>query len=1047
MKRRTMILSLLLASLMFLAGTASLGVAGDSDVEPTRSSRATPIDGEFIDEFDDDGNVTLKDDAGVVDGALTIDRRFLDDEFDRFILAPWVGAEGTPRIYNGVLLTNATEASNATARASMDHHDFQLTLDLSPGLLTNRGPTILVRGGSIDPLVFGFDYTSDDIIIARYEAGTLVTLSSSRVLMQKDGWYSASIEVIGRELMFSMAGGMTSTSLDVLGDFNAIELQAPSGDNVAWDNVTLSKMGGSGTATTTKVFLPENTFWSGLSITFIKSPVTTLEMSILDASTGLPISGLEDIKSQYTNVRDLLDPLVHSAIQLRVEMEANATSAPSISYWKVSWVGDPPQFVLPIPEVTLKEDEFGDDVLDLRQYFDDYLTDDGNLTYSVSYISNANNVKPVVDGYMLDFELPNENWHGSEQYRILCSDGTLEKEGLEASVVVEPVDDPPVIKSIPRIVMDEDTEKTIVITPFLEDVDTPVDALSVLANSDHATVVGQEITLFYDTGGITELIELQVSDYNTFGTGYLDVVVTEVDDAPVIAEIDDERLDEDMERQVDLAGHVSDEETELEDLIITIPDADEYVSMDGMVIILFYGDTGGEFNYTIQVSDGNNTASTVFRVTVIEINDPPVIASVGDHTPVEDEMDYYLVEGNSTSLVIAVEDEEGAEIAYTLISKFDGASMDGGTLSLVSQIGQIGSYTIQLAVSDGGAADLVIINLEITNRNDPPKDVSINSPEDNSTFENGTEVTFTGFSFDPDTTYGDVVEYLWASDRDGDLGKGKTIKVSDLSVGVHEITMRATDGELWVDVSIKVTITAKDGNGGGPGTNGDGDGGGGGDDGGISTGLLVALLLVVLVVVGVMLFVMRGRGAGAGADAAPEDVDAGEDEVTTTDSPAPDQPLPELELDQEQPVDEAESMYAQDYVAADEAASMYAKDHVAADEAGTDVEPDTAGAPEPAPDVPVSYEAVAVDTAALAGDDPEQKQLDDLKREYQTAISALPYGVPAKELQGMDWFEVAAALATGEKRELEDGRTVTRIGDNWFYSDTEDTSSFLKLHE
>ena len=98
-------------------------------------------------------------------------------------------------------------------------------------------------------------------------------------------------------------------------------------------------------------------------------------------------------------------------------------------------------------------------------------------------------------------------------------------------------------------------------------------------------------------------------------------------------------------------------------------------------------------------------------------------------------------------------------------------------------------------------------------------------------------------------------------------------------------------------------------------------------------------------------------------------------------------------------------------------------------------------------EVSMKLEAVAMDTTLLAEADPEKVRLDNRKREYQAAISQLDFGVPAKELAGMDWYEVAAALATGEQKELDDGRKVTKIDDNWFYSDTENLKTFLKRHD
>ncbi len=58
----------------------------------------------------------------------------------------------------------------------------------------------------------------------------------------------------------------------------------------------------------------------------------------------------------------------------------------------------------------------------------------------------------------------------------------------------------------------------------------------------------------------------------------------------------------------------------------------------------------------------------------------------------------------------------------------------------------------------------------------------------------------------------------------------------------------------------------------------------------------------------------------------------------------------------------------------------------------------------------------------------------------------IPYGIPSAELKGKDWNELAAALATGQRRTLPDGKEVTAIGGRWYYSDPGDSSSFLKEH-
>jgi hypothetical protein len=73
-------------------------------------------------------------------------------------------------------------------------------------------------------------------------------------------------------------------------------------------------------------------------------------------------------------------------------------------------------------------------------------------------------------------------------------------------------------------------------------------------------------------------------------------------------------------------------------------------------------------------------------------------------------------------------------------------------------------------------------------------------------------------------------------------------------------------------------------------------------------------------------------------------------------------------------------------------------------------------------------------------------RVDNLKRKYANAIGRMPYGIPSAELKSKDWNELAAALATGQKRTLPDGREVTAIDGRWYYSDPGDSSTFLKEH-
>jgi len=82
----------------------------------------------------------------------------------------------------------------------------------------------------------------------------------------------------------------------------------------------------------------------------------------------------------------------------------------------------------------------------------------------------------------------------------------------------------------------------------------------------------------------------------------------------------------------------------------------------------------------------------------------------------------------------------------------------------------------------------------------------------------------------------------------------------------------------------------------------------------------------------------------------------------------------------------------------------------------------------------------------VSAEEAEALHLENLKRKYQTAIGRLPYGIPTAELKGRDWNELAAALATGEKKTVPDGREVALIEGRWYFSDVKDASSFLTEH-
>ncbi len=97
-------------------------------------------------------------------------------------------------------------------------------------------------------------------------------------------------------------------------------------------------------------------------------------------------------------------------------------------------------------------------------------------------------------------------------------------------------------------------------------------------------------------------------------------------------------------------------------------------------------------------------------------------------------------------------------------------------------------------------------------------------------------------------------------------------------------------------------------------------------------------------------------------------------------------------------------------------------------------------------DADMLFTGVGAAVAEQSDEEKEALRLDNLKRQYQNAIGRLPYGIPSKELQDREWVDLADALATGPKKLVHDGQEITGIDGRWYFSDADDSSTFLKEH-
>jgi TonB family protein len=103
----------------------------------------------------------------------------------------------------------------------------------------------------------------------------------------------------------------------------------------------------------------------------------------------------------------------------------------------------------------------------------------------------------------------------------------------------------------------------------------------------------------------------------------------------------------------------------------------------------------------------------------------------------------------------------------------------------------IGVHTITLTVADSnGGTDQRPVTVPITN-NRPT--ATITAPPGGASFTVGTPVTFAGTGTDAEDGSLSEGSLVWSSDLDGELGTGESVTTSELSIGVHTITLTVED--------------------------------------------------------------------------------------------------------------------------------------------------------------------------------------------------------------------------------------------------------------
>ncbi|MCB9481270.1 MAG: hypothetical protein H6680_05560 [Desulfobacteraceae bacterium] len=153
----------------------------------------------------------------------------------------------------------------------------------------------------------------------------------------------------------------------------------------------------------------------------------------------------------------------------------------------------------------------------------------------------------------------------------------------------------------------------------------------------------------------------------------------------------------------------------------------------------------------------------------------------------------------------ATDPEDGVltETALSWSSSKNGALGSGPTVT-ISNLREGDHEIILTATDNDGEIAQDVISITVTN---PAPQVTITSPADLAEYTANDTISFIGNGYDAQDGNLSGTMLQWSSDKDGSIGTGKNFTSSNLSIGTHIITLRATDSAgASSDATITITI-------------------------------------------------------------------------------------------------------------------------------------------------------------------------------------------------------------------------------------------------
>ena len=385
--------------------------------------------------------------------------------------------------------------------------------------------------------------------------------------------------------------------------------------------------------------------------------------------------------------------------------DSSATGKDSINV-RVWPVNDPPHITRPLADVTLPEDAGEVKIIaDLKVHFGD--VDFDSLMFSVSSL-DYRILTPSVSKDSL-FITTNADQFGNDTLIVTASDGQAIVSDTMI-VTLYPLNDAPVLSSLPDIYFDEDDSTTLSLNPYIYDVDNDTTQISFTANVISASdpQMMNNIRRYKDESGYSVIevgtgdLIIRIDDINNvaymsaspdsnglFGVEFtaaddsnatdkdtLSARVFKVNDPPYLfAAVPDTAFLEDAGTKLiitDLKQHFKD--VDFDTLYFFSEVLDPLVGAEIRGDSLFVNtmqDIYGPARIEISAYDGEYTAKDTLVINILPVNDVPVLENIPDITFDEDDStavklnDYvYDVDNDTTQITFTANVYSASDTAW-----------------------------------------------------------------------------------------------------------------------------------------------------------------------------------------------------------------------------------------------------------------------------------------------------------------------------------------------------------------------------------------------